>query len=126
MYFLIYSSYAKTEFNDADLKTLLVVSREKNKRFGISGMLLFLKGKFIQLLEGEEQDVKLLYATINQDKRHTSVVLLKEGITDNRLFTNWSMAFSSVTPAELASEEGFEKVNSSSALQVFTKLSSNF
>ncbi|RYY06510.1 MAG: BLUF domain-containing protein [Sphingobacteriaceae bacterium] len=126
MYFLIYSSYARIEFNQADLKVLLIQSREKNKQSGVSGMLLFLNGKFIQFLEGEEKEIKSLYAKISQDKRHTSVVLLKEGTTDQRLFTNWSMAFSSVTPEELANEEGLEKINSPFALQVFTKLSSNF
>lgn len=89
-------------------------------------MLLFLKGKFIQFLEGEEKEVKSLYAKIYQDKRHTSVVLLKEGIMDELLFTNWSMAYSSLTHNELASDEGFEKINSTFALQVFTKLSSGF
>lgn len=126
MYFLIYSSYSSFEFNHGDLKELLVLSRERNKRSGISGMLLFIKGKFIQFLEGEENEVKSLYTKINHDKRHTSVVILREGRIDERLFINWSMAFSPVTPEELASGEGFEKINSSSALQIFTKLSSDF
>ncbi len=126
MYFLIYSSYAKINFNHADLKALLMQSRDKNKSFGVSGMLLYLEGKFIQFLEGEEKNVKTLYAKINQDKRHKGVVLLKEGLIDKQLFTNWSMAFSSVTPEELAGEEGFEKLKSFSALQVFKKLSADF
>ncbi|RYE31923.1 MAG: BLUF domain-containing protein [Sphingobacteriaceae bacterium] len=123
MYFLIYSSYAQVEFSHPDLKRLLTKSREKNKRLAVSGMLLFLEGKFIQFLEGEEADVKSLYNTIYKDNRHKSVVVLKEGFTENRLFTDWSMAFSTVTPEEIASGEGFEKLNSASALQIFKKLS---
>ena len=125
MYFLIYSSYARVDFNHEDLKALLFQSREKNKCSGISGMLLFLEGKFIQFLEGEETVVRSLYTKINQDKRHQSIVLLKEGTSETRLFTSWLMAFSSVTPEELASEEGLEKTNSNAALQVFKRLSTD-
>ncbi|MGI4749681.1 MAG: BLUF domain-containing protein [Janthinobacterium lividum] len=126
MYFLIYSSYARIDFNHEDLKALLIQCREKNKQFGISGMLLYLEGKFIQFLEGEEKEVQSLYTKINHDNRHKGVVLLKKGMMDKRLFTNWSMAFNSVTPEELATQEGFEKLNSLSALQVFKKLSADF
>lgn len=125
MYFLIYSSYARFDFSHEDLKALLFQSREKNKYSGVSGMLLFLQGKFIQFLEGEETAVRSLYTKINQDKRHKSIVLLKEGTSEARLFSSWLMAFSSVTPEELASEEGLEKTNSNAALQVFKKLSTD-
>lgn len=53
-------------------------------------------------------------------------MLLKEGQIDEQLFIKWSMAVSSVIPEELTNEEGFEKLKSSSALQVFKKLSTDF
>lgn len=65
MYFIIYSSYARIDFTHADLKALLIQSRDKNKISGVRGMLLYLEGKFIQYLEGKEQNVKSLYTKIN-------------------------------------------------------------
>ncbi|MGI4803590.1 MAG: BLUF domain-containing protein [Janthinobacterium lividum] len=125
MYFLIYSSYAIVDFTHDNLKDLLIQARGKNKSLDITGMLLYLEGKFIQFLEGEEEKVKALYNEIYHDVRHQSVVILKDSHSENRLFADWSMAFSSVTPEELASQEGFKKLNSFSALQIFKKLSAD-
>jgi hypothetical protein len=122
MYFLIYSSYT-TEFNNDSLKILLTQSREKNKKLGITGMLLFLGLKFVQLLEGEEKAVKTLYNEICLDARHKSVVLLNEGTTKEQMFAGWAMAFNSVYPEDFTNVEGLERLNSSSVLQVFKKLS---
>ncbi len=123
MYFLIYSSYAMVQFNHEQLESLLIKSREKNLKTGISGMLLFLEGKFIQYLEGDEVEVKTLYNKIYNDKRHKSVVVLKEGTAESRLFTDWAMAFGGVTPEEIAANKGYQKLNSPAALQIFKKLS---
>ena len=61
MYLIIYSSYATSGFREDDLKFLLDSSRENNKKRSITGMMLYFDGKFLQLIEGEEQEVKQLY-----------------------------------------------------------------
>jgi hypothetical protein len=60
MYFLIYNSYAAVEVHDMLLKQLLIEARDKNKRLNITGMLLYFRQQFIQLIEGEENTVKML------------------------------------------------------------------
>ena len=43
---------------------LLEQSRTRNQKQHITGMLLYLNGTFIQVLEGAEKDVNEIYAAI--------------------------------------------------------------
>jgi hypothetical protein len=128
MYFLIYSSSATFKFETDDLKTLLIQARERNKSLGISGMLIYSGGKFIQLIEGQELVVKLLYQVICDDTRHTDVTTLKEGQIDALFFEDWSMGFKVVSPQavqEIAGIEGYKELytpdnfNLTAALKLF-------
>jgi hypothetical protein len=110
MFFIIYSSYAAVEFDDGKLKFLLIQSRERNKEMGITGMLLYFDGTFIQLIEGEEDEVKLLYKDICNDLRHRNVITLKEGPMEGRHFDNWSMGFKSLQHEELIAIEGYQSL----------------
>ncbi len=131
MYLIIYSSYASVNFQDDDLKTLLVQARKKNEERSITGMMLYFDGKFLQLIEGEEQEVKQLYETICNDKRHKSVVNLKEGNIEKRFFEDWQMGFKSLTMQEMEDEKSFEdlntqnSINTPQALKLFKILSAN-
>ncbi len=93
MYQLLYASSAKRKFSGADLQSLLGECRAFNGPAGITGMLLYEDGNFIQLLEGEETDVKRLFERIDRDSRHRGVLILDQGETRERQFGNWSMGF---------------------------------
>ncbi len=127
MYFLIYTSYALHTDGQA-LKTLLQQAREKNKRQAVTGMLLYLNGIFIQLIEGGQKEVQQLYQAIRKDNRHKEAIVLKEGPIENRYFTDWSMGFKAFSTEELAHEEGYKCLNSpgqpdiQSVLKVFELL----
>lgn len=129
MYYIIYSSYTSSGFSDEDLKILLVKAREKNHKIGITGMMLYFDGKFIQLIEGEEKTVKQLYETISHDPRHDRDIILKEGVTEKRFFAEWSMSFRSISTEEAIALDGYQALNaaggitSSSAMQLFKILS---
>lgn len=128
MYFLIYTSYAGVHFTGDDLKELLIQSRDKNKAISVTGMLLYFDGKFMQLIEGEKQDIKQLYETIRKDMRHHQVITLKEGMVKERFFEDWSMGFKSVSKEELAGEEGYKNLgepgpDTSAAFKLFKILS---
>jgi hypothetical protein len=43
---------------------------------------LFHNDEFLQILEGEEKIIKNLFVRINNDKRHTDVIALKQGLKD--------------------------------------------
>ena len=66
MFNVVYWSNAARPFTDGELFEMLACWREKNERFGITGLLLYKEGAFIQTLEGEEAPVRALYAAIAQ------------------------------------------------------------
>jgi hypothetical protein len=93
---LIYTSFATIEMDENELADLLELSREKNVRLNISGLLVSYKREFIQLLEGERSDIFSLYETICKDERNQQNQLLWDGKIEERSFTDWSMAFLNV------------------------------
>lgn len=96
---LIYISAATREMTHTDLTSLLEQSREKNARLGITGLLVYYRRDFMQLLEGGKDDIFALYETICRDERNQQNHLLWEGPVEQRSFEDWSMAF--LTPATL-------------------------
>lgn len=99
MFYLIYVSSAIKLMEDSELLFLLDESREKNQRLGITGMLLYKEGNFMQMLEGEKSTVLELYDTINRDERHKDVITIITGDLKKRNFENWSMGFSNMNKA---------------------------
>jgi hypothetical protein len=90
---LIYTSKATRPFATSDLAELLAKSRRNNMARGLSGMLLYHQGSFIQLLEGEPLDVLATYRKIEADPRHHSVQLLMQLSIKDRTFPDWTMGF---------------------------------
>lgn len=104
---LVYVSTACGPLCDEDLARLLEQSRERNKRNGITGMLLFKDGRFIQLLEGQEENVQKVYCSIARDERHHSVQLLWSRYVQYREFPDWTMGFQNVDDLDLSALEGY-------------------
>lgn len=90
---LVYVSFATHKFSEAELEQLLDSIRVNNQRLGVTGMLLYRNGDFIQVLEGAETTITQLYQTILDDPRHSGMFeLLSQPITE-REFGDWSMGF---------------------------------
>ncbi|OOB92279.1 BLUF domain-containing protein [Rathayibacter sp. VKM Ac-2630] len=103
-----YVSTAAESFGDADLAELLRQSRDNNARSGLTGMLLFKNGRFMQVLEGEEEDVRERYRAIAADPRHTDVTQLLSESIEGRRFPQWSMGFPTPEDAELRRAPGYD------------------
>ncbi len=88
-YQLTYRSDAKEGLSDQDIAEILRCSQKNNRECGISGRLAYRDGYFLQFLEGEENEVKNLYFTIEDDNRHNNVKLLHDGPSDGRIFSDW-------------------------------------
>lgn len=101
---MLYVSGASTQMTDAGIEEILTVSRRNNLRDGITGMLLWADGVFIQILEGEPGAVRTLYRRIQADDRHRNLMLVLEQGADKRLFSQWSMGFKQLD-AERASDK---------------------
>jgi len=124
MYHLIYSSYATHLYNDGQLIELLEKCRINNKKKNITGMLLYLNGKFIQVLEGDQNDVEELYQTISADAHHKRVTLIVEGTSPERIFRNWSMGFKSLSEQEFCQLNSFTNIDAFFQEQPLTEESS--
>ena len=96
MFYLIYVSSAVKLMKDDELLFLLQQSREKNYRLGITGILLYKDGSFMQMLEGEKQTVLELYRTIMSDERHKGLITVMRSDIKGRSFEDWSMGFASM------------------------------
>ena len=79
MYYLIYVSYATDTPNSEDLKQLAQISHVNNQKIDVSGMLIYLDGKYLQVLEGKKSAVLELFDKISKDPRHQQIRVLIEG-----------------------------------------------
>ena len=73
----------------------------------MSGLLVYTKGSFLQLIEGPDPVVIELYNRIRGDQRHADVSLLFKEKIEQRSFENWSMGFVDGANPELASLAGY-------------------
>lgn len=94
---LVYASAAKHTFTEEELAELLRISRENNAKIDVTGILLFLEGSFLQVLEGDPEAVTELYEIINLDLRHGKVILLTKREIEERGFAEWSMGYVNAT-----------------------------
>jgi len=108
----VYRSKARPGLADADIQGILEVSRRTNPNSGLSGMLLYGRGRFIQLLEGPGPAVDRTYRRILSDPRHYDVVLVYDRSGEPRRFTDWAMGFAHIEPyAHLASVTDFMQLD---------------
>lgn len=102
-----YVSRAVDTFDDARLAELLAQSRRSNHEHDLSGMLLYRRGRFFQVLEGPRDAVDELMAKIRRDPRHDEIrVLLTEEIEERR-FEEWTMGYEPITAPATPAPEGF-------------------
>lgn len=88
---LMYASRAADSVDQEALLAILRKSKAENTANGITGVLCFSGGIFLQLLEGGRQQVNTLYNRIAADARHRDVVLLSYEEIGERRFAGWSM-----------------------------------
>ncbi|HEY5582232.1 MAG TPA: BLUF domain-containing protein [Rhodoferax sp.] len=87
---LLYASRAVDTSPDA-IEAILLQSRQHNPECGITGILCYGGGIFLQAIEGGRMAVSELYGHIQKDPRHKDVMLLHyEEITERR-FGGWTM-----------------------------------
>ena len=91
---LLYVSNTSRHIPGRLLDDILAASRKNNAALGVTGMLLYLDGGFLQVLEGEDAAVSEIYAKIRRDERHWNVKALLDREAP-RSFGTWSMGFAS-------------------------------
>ncbi|RYZ07874.1 MAG: BLUF domain-containing protein [Comamonadaceae bacterium] len=87
---LLYCSRAVDTSAEA-VEAIMAQARQHNPVSGITGILCYGNGVFLQCIEGGRMQVSELFGTIQKDERHQDVALLHfEEITERR-FGGWSM-----------------------------------
>ncbi len=92
-YSIVYMSKAIAHLDEAMLLHLLGQCRLNNAQNGITGVLMYGGGEFIQVLEGCPAAVRRLYARIAADPRHGRLEILSDGPISRREFKDWYMSF---------------------------------
>ena len=88
---LTYQSRATSRPTVADLRELAWKARARNHALGVTGMLLYDRGRFFQTLEGSPESLKTLWDSVSRDTRHSDIEILSEHIIPARLFGAWDM-----------------------------------
>ena len=87
---LLYCSRAVDTGADA-IESILTASRQHNALAGVTGILCYGDGIFLQCIEGGRMQVSDLFGSIQKDPRHKDVALLHYEEIFERRFGGWSM-----------------------------------
>ena len=100
MHAIAYVSAASWNLLDEQIDHIVCESRRRNALQGITGVLLYCDGNFMQYLEGEEDAVMETFARIRASESHYQINELMNQPILEREFADWSMGFSMPTPDE--------------------------
>jgi hypothetical protein len=100
MYTICYISSARADITENELTQLFGTTENNNTGKNITGILLYESGKFLQVLEGDEQVLKSLYEKIEADSRHNNIFVILNQPCKRRIFENYASRFSIVKSKE--------------------------
>ena len=100
MHAIAYVSAASWNLLDEQIEHIVSEARRRNALNGITGILLYCDGNFMQYLEGEEDAVIETFERIRASESHYQLNELMNQPILEREFADWSMGFSMPTPDE--------------------------
>ena len=90
---LVYVSSAVRLLVLGEIEYLLERARQRNREYGITGVLLYIGGNFMQYIEGPKDNLDVIYKIILEDEQHTGIILISREPIEQRQFGEWSMAY---------------------------------
>lgn len=69
-----------------DMDQLVTICRKNNAEAGLTGAIIKHRGRFLQVLEGDNAKVLGAFERISRDARHKSIVLLSIRLIEKRQF----------------------------------------
>jgi hypothetical protein len=88
---LIYASRAKEGLALKELQAVLDAAEIFNTENNITGALVFGRGMFLQVIEGERTRLSTLYHKLLKDERHMNIELMEFQEKPAREFPAWRM-----------------------------------
>lgn len=97
---LLYYSQVTSGITDEEVRDILQTARRNNPGLGLTGVLVYGAGLFMQLLEGPEAAVLRQYVKILDDRRHGNCQIIHISPAEERMFQDWSMGAIKADPHE--------------------------
>lgn len=122
---LVYKSVATERMPKSKLYKILVQARGNNRLAEITGLLVFVDGTFLQVLEGAPEAVAKILKKITADPRHKDIKVIYEASVEERTFPAWQMAYASPSAKELATWAGLRDTTTVQATLSFLEKEPN-
>lgn len=93
MHLIVYTSEVVAGMGHIDHVLADIVGKAKlnNPRLGITGLLFYHNGRFLQIIEGRKDALERLMAAIEKDPRHRNMERLVDESIYQRSFEQWNM-----------------------------------
>ena len=113
MHLIVYMSeyVGNTNSMFSDIGDIITTSKANNPKRGVTGILLYHQGKFVQVIEGEEEDLRKLMTIIEKDERHTNVQYLVDEKVNERGFDQWNMDFFNLSDKDSLDYESMQQIS---------------
>ena len=106
---LTYTSWAKAGLTDGDVDSILGQSRVNNPLDGVTGLLVFNGGAFVQLIEGGERAIDDLVERLRHDPRHSEFRIRDRRTIARRSFPDWSMGMLRLASGSFEGREAVDR-----------------
>ncbi|MCC9645005.1 BLUF domain-containing protein [Rhodopirellula sp. JC740] len=84
-------------------------SQSNNKRDGLTGILVFGEGEFMQILEGTRNAISSAFSRISSDPMHSNIMLIHFSECSERLFGDWAMRHLTIRTEVLEQMTNFQE-----------------
>ena len=95
---------------DEEIAAILVQARANNVRHGLTGALIYHRGRFIQILEGPDDELAARFTVIAADPRHRGIHVVSEEPITERQFPDWTMGFRPLTDDSITALPGYDDI----------------
>ena len=106
---IVYMSTAVGVLRAEELDRIYLRAQAANARAGITGLMLFYEGVFLQVLEGPTAGDTSLLERLRRDRRHSGLVVLESAATAERSFDS-AMNFVSARKLSLGEKQAFSEL----------------
>ena len=111
LYRLVYTSGRMKNCDDQEIQNILQACKRNNPSKNITGVLIHTDKRFIQVLEGKEQDILDVFEKVKKDPRHAGVSLRALNAVKTRAFPNWHMGYKDISTEKLKYDTSISSVD---------------
>ncbi|RXH19597.1 BLUF domain-containing protein [Bradyrhizobium guangzhouense] len=88
------SSSLLGESADGEIANIRSIAETRNAELGLTGVLMFSGRHFAQFLEGPDEKLAVMKASICRDRRHADIRTLATPAIKQRRYGGWALAYS--------------------------------